>query len=370
MKEYSTEHIRNIALASHSGAGKTILCEALLHFTGATTRMGKIEDGTTVSDFDDEEIRRKISLYTSVIPVEYKDTKINFLDTPGYTDFVGEEISAMRVVEGAVLMVDAVNGLEVGTEIAWDYAGKFHLPRFLLINKMDRENANFQKALKSVEEYSESTLIPVQLPWGEKQSFQGVIDLLTMKAYKGDGKTAVEIPAEFKAAAEEGRTRLVEAAAEGSDALMEKYFESGSLTDEEVIKGLKAVVVSGSHVPVFVAAGSAEIGLAPFLQGMIDLVPSPREAPAVVAAGKQATRPLPQRTAVLWQCNVWKTTADPFVGKQTYLRVYSGTLAPDSRIWNQSQAPKNAWEMSIFPAARKPLQSRTCTQAISASCQN
>ncbi|MRS04579.1 GTP-binding protein, partial [bacterium] len=251
MKEYSTEHIRNIALASHSGAGKTILCEALLHFTGATTRMGKIEDGTTVSDFDDEEIRRRISLYTSMIPVEYKDTKINFLDTPGYTDFVGEVISAFRVVEGAVLIVDAVNGLEVGTEITWDYASKFNLPRFLLINKMDRENANYQKALKSVEDYSDIRLIPVQLPWGEKQGFQGVIDLLSMKAFKAEGKTAVEIPEDYKSAAEEGRMKLVEAAAEGDDTLLEKYLETGELSDEEVVKGLRSVVCMRGFVPVF-----------------------------------------------------------------------------------------------------------------------
>ena len=206
MKEYTAESIRNIALASHSGSGKTMLVEAFLHFTGATTRLGKIEDGSTVSDFNEEEIRRGISLSTSVIPVEYKDVKINFLDTPGYTDFVGEVISAFRVADGVLILADSVAGLEVGTEIAWDYATTFKLPRFLVINKMERENANFQKALASIQEYSEIRLIPVQLPWGEKAAFQGVIDLISMKAYKGDGKSAVEIPAEFKAAAEEAHT--------------------------------------------------------------------------------------------------------------------------------------------------------------------
>jgi elongation factor G len=244
MKEYSTDKIRNIVLASHSGAGKTILCEAFLHFSGGTTRMGRIEDGTTASDFDEEEIRRTISLYTSVIPVEYREHKINFLDTPGYTDFVGEEISAMRVADGALILVDAVNGLEVGTEIAWNYATRFKLPRFLVINKMDRENANFQKSLTSVEEFSEIRLIPIQLPWGEKQGFQGVIDLLSMKAYKGDGKTGVEIPAEFQSAAEEAHMKLVEAAAEGNDDLLEKYLSDGSLTSEEILKGLSEVIAT------------------------------------------------------------------------------------------------------------------------------
>ena len=257
MKEYSTDKIRNVVLASHSGAGKTILCEAFLHFSGGTTRMGKIDDGTTASDFDDEEIRRSISIYTSVIPVEYREHKINLLDTPGYTDFLGEVISAMRVADGALILVDAVNGLEVGTELAWQYASKFKLPRFLIVDKMDRENANFAKSVSSVEEFagSETRLIPIQLPWGEKQAFQGVIDLLTMKAYKGDGKTVAEIPAEFKAAAEEARMKLVEAAAEGDDTLLEKYLDSGTLTEDEVIKGLKSVVRSCAYAPVMVAAG-------------------------------------------------------------------------------------------------------------------
>lgn len=228
MKEYSTEKIRNILLASHSGAGKTILCEAFLHATGATTRMGRIEDGTTVSDFDEEEIRRTISLSTSVIPVEYRDVKINVLDTPGYTDFIGEVISALRVADGAVLLIDAVNGLEVGTEIAWDYCTRFNLPRFLLVNKMDRENANFRKALQTVEDYSETRLIPIQLPWGEKQDFKGVIDLLSMKAYKAQGKTAEEIPADMKDAAEEARMKLVEAAAEGDDVLLESIWKAAA----------------------------------------------------------------------------------------------------------------------------------------------
>ena len=227
MKEYTTSFIRNIALVSHSSAGKTMLAEACLHFTGATTRLGKIDDGTTASDYDEEELRRKISLYTSVIPVEYKDIKINLLDTPGYTDFVGEVISALRVADGAIVLVDSVAGLEVGTEIAFRYAGQFNLPIMLVINKMERENANFQKALASVQEYSDIRLIPVQLPWGEKSDFKGVIDLLSMKAYKGDGKTVVDIPADYQEAAEKAQTALIEAAAESDEALMEKYFENG-----------------------------------------------------------------------------------------------------------------------------------------------
>ncbi|MEN6524129.1 MAG: GTP-binding protein, partial [Anaerolineaceae bacterium] len=262
MKEYTTESIRNVAIVSHSSAGKTILSEAFLHFTGATTRLGKIEDGTTVSDFDDEEIRRRISLYTSVIPVEYKNCKINLLDTPGYTDFVGEVISALRVADAALVLIDATSGREVGTEITWNYCDQFKLPRILVINKMNRENASFQKALASMQGISDIRFLPIQIPWGEKLEFQGVIDLLTMKAYKGDGKTALEIPADLKDEAENARVAVIEAAAEGDDSLFEKYLESGTLSDEEIIRGLRASVIAGSFIPVTVAAGGAEIGLA------------------------------------------------------------------------------------------------------------
>ncbi|HMN62940.1 MAG TPA: GTP-binding protein, partial [Anaerolinea sp.] len=217
-----------------------MLAEAALHVTGATTRLGRIEDGTTTSDFEDEEIRRGISLSTSVIPIEYKECKINILDTPGYLDFIGEVISALRVVDTAIMLVDSVAGIEVGTEITWQQCDKFNLPRFVVINKMDRENANFAKVLAAIQEFSSIRLVPVQLPWGEKQAFKGVIDLLTMKAYKGDGKTVSEIPAEFKDEAESARMTLIEAAAEGEDALLEKYLESGELTAEEIVRGLAA----------------------------------------------------------------------------------------------------------------------------------
>ncbi|NMC79703.1 MAG: GTP-binding protein, partial [Chloroflexi bacterium] len=337
MKEYTAEFIRNVALVSHSSAGKTILTEAFLHFTGATTRLGKVEDGTTVSDFDEEEIRRKISLYSAVVPIEYKNVKINLLDTPGYTDFIGEVISALRVADSAVVVVDAVSGLEVGTEIAWDYCDKFGLPRFVLINKMNRDNANFRKALATVEEFSSVRLIPFQIPWGEKQDFQGVIDLVSMKAYKGDGKSAVDIPAEYKAEAEEAHTALVEAAAEGEDALLEKYLESGELAPEEIVRGLRSVIRAGTFCPVFVSAGGAEIGLAPLLDAMVDLLPSPLEAPAVVAQLKDGEKELTTSDSGPLAVYVWKTTADPFVGKQTYFRVYSGVLNSDTRVWNQTK---------------------------------
>lgn len=296
--------------------------------------MGAINEGNTVSDFDEEEIRRTISLYSAVVPIEYKDSKINFLDTPGYTDFVGEMISALSVADSAVVVVDAVSGFEVGTEIAWNYCDKFELPRFLLINKMDRDNADYQKALDSVQNFSPTRLIAVQLPIGEKQNFSGVVDLLGMKAYKGDGKTAEEIPADMKDAAETAHMELVEAAAEGDDTLLEKYLEGGELTADEIAKGLAAAVQSGAFIPVFAAAGGAEIGVAPLLDAIINLLPSPLESKAVTAKGKSGEEILKADDSGPLALYVWKTTADPFVGKQTFFRIYSGSLSSDTKLWN------------------------------------
>ncbi len=337
MKEYTTETIRNIALVSHGSAGKTMLAEALLHFTGATTRLGKIEDGTTVSDFEEEEIRRGISLSTAVIPVEYKGCKINLLDTPGYTDFVGEVISALRIADSALIVVDSVAGAEVGTEIALSYCDVFQLPRMLVINKMNRDNANFQKALESVQLISDKRLIPVELPWGEKADFKGVLDLLTMKAYSGAGETTHEIPAECKDEVEAARMQLIEAAAEGEDSLLEKYLEGEELNPEEILRGFKKAVLAGNWIPVFVTAGSAEIGLATLLDAMIDLMPSPLDAAPAIAKGKDGEEKLVPKDNQSLAAYVWKTTADPFVGRITYFRIYSGTLSSDSRVWNQTK---------------------------------
>jgi len=338
MKEYKTESIRNVALVSHSSAGKTMLAEAFLHYSGATTRLGRVEDGSTTSDFEDEEIRRGISLSTAIIPVEHNDHKINFLDTPGYNDFIGEMISALRVSDGAIVVIDAVAGAEVGTEIAWNYCDQFDIPRFVVINKMNRDTANFQKALDSVQELSEVRLLPVQLPWGEKQDFKGVIDLLTMKAYQGDTKTAADIPPELTDEAEAARNELIEAAAEGEDELLMKYLEGETLDAKEIMRGLAGVFRARSYVPVFVTASTAEIGIEQLLDAVIDLMPSPADMPPVVAKGKDGDEELTASDSGPLGLYAWKTTADPFVGKITYLRVYSGMLSSDTRVWNQTKA--------------------------------
>jgi elongation factor G len=337
MKEYGTEFIRNVALVGHGGSGKTSLTEAFLFNTGVINRLGKVEDGATVSDFDDEERRRKISISTSVIPVEYQNHKINFLDTPGFTDFVGEVKSALHVADAAMVVVDSVAGVEVGTELVWQYCDERKLPRFVVINKMDRENANFQRALQSVQEAFKAKLIPVQLPWGEQQNFKGVIGLLSMKARPGKGDAQTDIPADYKAAAEAARVQLVEAAAEGEDELLEKYLGGEELTPEEVIRGFHRAVLAGSFVPVFVASAAADVGINPILDGIVRYFPAPTEEPPVHAHGKAADEDLAASDASPLCVYVWKTTADPFVGKLTYFRVYSGVLSADGRVWNHNR---------------------------------
>jgi elongation factor G len=355
MKEYATDAIRNVALIGHGSAGKTTLVEAFLHFTGASTRLGKIEDGTTISDFEDEEIRRKISLSTAVIPIEFQECKINLLDTPGFPDFVGEVISALRVANGALVLLDAVSGVEVGTELTWQYCEEFKLPRFVVIAKMDRENANYEQALASARNLPGAKLVPVQLPIGQGQNFKGVIDLLAMKARMGAGKEASEIPPDMKAAAEEARVALMESAAEGEDELLEKYLGGTELTQEEMIRGLRKAVWSGACMPVFACSGSAETGIEPLLYCATKLIPSPAEAAQAAAEGKDGQEEPACSDAGPLAVYIWKTTADPFVGKQTYFRVYSGTLSSDTRVWNEKKSVEERLGTLSLPRGKETL---------------
>jgi elongation factor G len=274
--------------------------------------------------------------------MEYLNHKINFLDTPGFTDFVGEVRSALRVADAAIVVVDAVAGVQVGTELTWQYCDELKLPRFVVINKMDRENANFQKTLAGVQNTFKAKLVPVQLPWGEQQNFTGVIGLLSMQARPNKGSEQTAIPPEFAAAAAAARVNLVEAAAEGDDALLEKYLGGEELTPEEVIRGFHKAVLAGTFVPVFVASASADVAINPILDGIVRYFPAPAEEPPVHAYSPEgAVEEVAVSDASPLCIYVWKTTADPFVGKLTYIRVYSGVLTSDSRVWNHR---KNAEE--------------------------
>ncbi|AOH42405.1 elongation factor G [Anaerolineaceae bacterium oral taxon 439] len=360
MKEYESKDIRNVALISHSSSGKTILTEAMLKFTGAISRLGRVEDGTTVSDFDDEEKRRTISLYTSVIPVEFDQKKINFLDTPGYTDFVGEMISALKVSDAAVILLDAVSGTEVGTEIAWKKANEFGLPRMLLVSKMNRENADFDKAIQSFRAFAKDAhLVKMQIPWGEQANIQGVIDILSMKAYGKDNKP-VDIPEAYRAEAETLRAELMEAAAEGEDALMEKFFETMELSDDEIRRGFASGVKSGALVPILCSAANEGVGILPLLDAIQNLFPTPLEAKPVLALNKddqEISVAIGEKGPLV--AYVWKTTADPFVGKQTFLRVINGKMTSDARVWNSTRSFEERYGNLMIPCGKEMANVKT-----------
>jgi len=334
MKEYGTDNLRNVALISHQGAGKTSLAEALLFNTGAINRLGEVLQGTTVSDFDEEEIKRGLSLSTSLIPLEHGDNKINVLDTPGYTDFMGEVRNALRSVDAAIVLVDASSGVEVGTELVWEYADEFDLPRIVVISKMDRDIARPDHTLDTIKNAFEGNFVPLQLPLGERGDFPGVIDLVGMRALMGEDSTPADIPTDMAAAVEAARLEVVEAAAEGDDALLEKYLEGETLTDEEVAQGLRTGFLSRAYVPVFYTAATANLAIRPLLDAINTLCPSPAAGNPVTATGPSGEEELTASDAGPLVAYVFKTVADPYVGRLTYLHVKSGTFQADQRYQN------------------------------------
>ncbi|MGE5588509.1 MAG: elongation factor G [Clostridia bacterium] len=341
LKRYRTEDLRNVALIAHGGAGKTSLAEAILYDAGAIDRLGRVDDGTSTMDYDPDEIRRKISISTSVAPLEWKGVKVNLIDTPGYADFVGEVKSGLRVADSAIVAVCAVSGVEVGTENVWKFADERGLPRAIVVTKLDRENADFFKTVDAVRGAFGNRCVPVQIPIGSQDSFRGVVDLIRMKAivYK-DGAGAnyeeTDIPADLAGQARELRDALVEIAAESDDELIEKYLEGNELTQEEIVKGFRAGVVQGKVYPILCASALRNIGVQPVIDAIVSLLPSPVEAGAVEGkapgSDEKAVR-APEDGAPL-AALVFKTTADPFVGKISMFRVYSGLLRSDSQVYN------------------------------------
>lgn len=334
MKEYKTEDIRNIALVSHNGAGKTTFVERVLFDTGVTTRLGDVQNGTSVMDFEEEEIARHSSIATAIAPVEWKDKKINLLDTPGYVDFIGEVNAALRVVEGTAVFVEAVAGVEVGTEVVWQAAGDLNLPRIVVINKMDRENVRANRAFNSVIENLDGNFVPLQIPIGEGHDFKGVVDLLSMEARLGDNDERGPIPDDLADAAEEARLAVIEAAAEGDDELMEKYFEEDTLSDEDIVVGLKLAMAQGLCIPVLYSAPQAGIAVVPVLNAMVRLFPYPGELgpfEAIEPDGSEAEYPVSDSSPLA--AFIFKTREDPY-GKMSYIRIFGGVLESDSRVWD------------------------------------
>ncbi len=334
MDQYEPEKIRNLVLLSHNGAGKTSLAEAALFNSGVINRLGKVDDGTTTSDYDQAEAKRQIGISLAVLPLPWQGMKINLIDTPGYSDFVAEVKAAVRVSEGAIIVVCAASGVEVGTEQMWAHSEEANLPRFIFVNKMDRENADFHRVVEELQTRFGARCLPLQLPIGAHSDFQGIVDLMTMKSYTGSPPEEGEIPSSLQAEAESFREKLVEAVAEIDDSLLEKYIGGEELSPEELSSGLRQAVVTGKIVPVLAGSAMQNIGVNLLLDAIYSYLPSPAErSVAVVGDAGEPEMIAPSQDAPL-AALVFKTNADPYVGKLTYFRVYQGTIDSNSHVWN------------------------------------
>ena len=333
MKDYNTSDIRNVVLLGHGSSGKTSLGESMLFDAGAISRLGRVEDKNTVSDYDDEEQARGFSVNTAVLPLEWQGRKLNVLDAPGYTDFVGEVKTAIAVADGAVLVICAASGVEVGAELHWSFLEESSKARLVFLNKMDRDNASFERTLESLKVKFETTFVPVVLPIGSQSSFTGVVDLIAMKAYLGDKGVEAEIPADMRDAVEMARTEMMEYAAEMDDELMMNYLDGEELTDQEIRHALQIGAQRGALTLVFAGSGTKNIGVRQLLDGVASFLPAPGPR-TVTRMSDEAEIELAPDPAGPLVVQVFKTLADPFVGKLTYFRVYSGTFSGDSRVYN------------------------------------
>ncbi|MBI4188091.1 MAG: elongation factor G [Chloroflexi bacterium] len=337
MEQHGLDSLRNLVLLSHNGAGKTSLSEAMLYCAKAITRLGKVDDGTTTSDYDPAEVKHKISISLSMLPCDWKGNKINLLDTPGYSDFVAEVKASVRVSEGAVILVCAASGVEVGTEQMWGYSEAANLTRLIFVNKMDRENADFYRTVEKIQSKFGAKCRPLQLPIGAHQDFKGVIDLLTMKSYSGSAGEEGEIPAPLQAQAKSFRDKLIEAVAEGDDSLLEKYLGTGELSPEEIKNGLRQAILTGCIVPILAGSGMQNIGVNLLLDAIVAYLPSPKgRSMAIIGESGKPEMVEPSQNGPLASL-VFKTAADPYVGKLTYLRVFSGVLTSNSQVWNSTR---------------------------------
>ncbi|HLZ56591.1 MAG TPA: elongation factor G [Ktedonosporobacter sp.] len=340
MKVYRAEQIRNVALISHVGAGKTSLVDAALFDSGAVTRQGKVDEGTSVSDYDPDELKRRMSLNAKVLPVEWKNHKINFIDTPGYADFVGEVKAGLRVADAALVVVTAEKGVEVGTELTWQFADERNLPRMVLVNKLDRENTSFDQALESLRNQFGIKVVPLQIPIGEQANFKGVVDLVSQKGYTFEGGNKVQeiaVPPDLADRISTYREQLIESAVESDDEIMEKFLEGEDLTDAEVLAVVKKGTSSGQLIPVLCGSSNKNIGVQTLLDAIVDYLPSAADTcpDDVKALGNNMSM------------FVFKTAAAQ-VGTVSTFRVYTGTLKPDSHVYNvQTRADERIAQLAI-----------------------
>lgn len=340
MKNYQTSKIRNLALVGHSGAGKTSLTESLLYKTGVIDKKGRIEDGSTVSDYEGQEKKRNISLQTSIIPIEYEDYKLNFIDSPGFFDFEGEVLQALRAAESALFVIDGEKGIEVGTEKYWKYTQKINLPSIIFVNKLDKENANFNKVVSDLHIEFGKKIIPLTLMLGEGEDYEGIIDVMDKKAYtyENDEKAEAEIPEIRLAEVEEVYNQVIEAVAESDDELMEKFFEGEDFTEEEIREGLSKAILEGKVVPLLAGSTEKMIGLTSLLDIIIKYMPAIDDEEANIGFRvAEGFEPFEAKEDAPFSAVVFKTLADPFLGKISIFKVLSGKITKDDDLYNASK---------------------------------
>lgn len=361
MKEYKIENLRNVGIIGHSDSGKTALTEALLYYTNTTDRLGTCEDGNTVSDYDQEEKKRKISLSLSIVPFEWDGMKINLLDTPGYFDFVGEQIEGVKAADSAIITVCGVTGVQVGTEKAWECCEKEELPRAFFINKLDRENSNFDKVLENIRNVFGSGAIPTQYPIGAEKEFRGIVNLITEEAFEYEFKTGkinkIEIPESIKDKIDEYRTYLMEAVAETDEELLDKYLSDGELTVDEIYKGFSIGFESGDIAPVMCGSSSSIVGMQSLLASIKGYFPSPNKSKAKKAIDIDKKEILVKSNSDMpFSALVFKTIADPFVGRLSMFKVQTGELTSDKIIINSKNDKAEKVSSLCFLRGKNQIQ--------------
>ena len=338
MKEYKSDKLRSVGIVAHGGAGKTSLAESLLFNAGAITRMGRVDDGTTITDFEPEEIKRKVTISAALAPCEWQDHKINFIDTPGYADFIGEVKGVLRAVDSTLVVLCAASGVEVETEKTWEYARELNLPRMAFINKMDRENADFDSVIQEMQEKFGPAVLPIQIPIGSEENFKGIVDLIKMKAIISSNSqiSELEIPDDLQEKAFEARQKLIEVAAEGDDELLAKYLDGEELSNDEIKMGLSKGIYQSKIFPVMCGSAYKNIGIQQIMNAVLDYLPAP-EISSVLGTHPISKDVIERKTSDGFSAIIFKTTADPFVGRLSYIRVFSGIMKPDSIIYNASK---------------------------------
>lgn len=358
MARYESEAIRNVALVAHGNAGKTSLAEAMAHITGRSSRLGRVEDGNTVCDFDPDEAERGMSINLAVVPCDWHERKINVIDTPGYPDFIGEVISGVRAADAAVVVIDATAGVEVGTEIVWQRVDREKRPRLIAVNRMDRDNVSWENVIKELRDQFGSSIVPIQIPIGDAPEFDGIVDLLdgAAKMFTESGTESVAVPAALEDAVQTSREELIDAVAATDDDLLEKYLEDEEIGREELELALSVGVQVGQIYPVLFTAATTVRGVRELLDSIATLLPAPCDVPIAIDSDGGTIKPRPDGPVV---AQVFKTLADPFVGKVSMLRVYTGSISGDVEFTNQTNGDTERLSGFQYPVGKDGIQTGT-----------